>query len=126
MSKILVIDDSGLTRRILRSILEPAGYQVIEASEGKKAIESFSSEKPDLTLLDLTMEDMHGCLEVLKKLREIDKQVKVVIVTADIQSFTRKEAEEAGATAFLNKPLASELVLSTVNAIMSGGKSETQ
>jgi two-component system chemotaxis response regulator CheY len=125
MSKILVIDDSGLTRRILRSILEPAGYQVIEASEGKKAIESFSSEKPDLTLLDLTMEDMHG-LDVLKKLREIDKQVKVVIVTADIQSFTRKEAEEAGATAFLNKPLASELVLSTVNAIMSGGKSETQ
>jgi len=125
MSKILVIDDSSLTRRILRSILEPAGYQVIEASEGKKAIESFSLEKPDLTLLDLTMEDMHG-LEVLKKLREIDKQVKVVIVTADIQSFTRKEAEEAGATAFLNKPLAGELVLSTVTAIMSGGKSETQ
>lgn len=125
MSKILVIDDSGLTRRILRSILESAGYQVIEASEGKKAIESFSSEKPDLTLLDLTMEDMHG-LEVLKKLREIDNQVKVVIVTADIQSFTRKEAEEAGATAFLNKPLAGELVLSTVKAIMSGGKSETQ
>jgi two-component system chemotaxis response regulator CheY len=125
MSKILVIDDSGLTRRILRSILEPAGYQVIEASEGKKAIETFSSEKPDLTLLDLTMEDMHG-LEVLKKLREIDNQVKVVIVTADIQSFTRKEAEEAGATAFLNKPLAGELVLGTVKAIMSGGKSETQ
>ena len=125
MSKILVIDDSGLTRRILRSILEPAGYQVIEASEGKEAIESFSSEKPDLTLLDLTMEDMHG-LEVLKKLREIDKQVKVVIVTADIQSLTRKEAEEAGATAFINKPLAGELVLSTVKAIMSGGESETQ
>ncbi len=125
MSKILVIDDSGLTRRILRSILEPAGYQVIEASEGKQAIESFSSEKPDLTLLDLTMEDMHG-LEVLKKLREIDNQVKVVIVTADIQSFTREEAEEAGATAFLNKPLAAELVLNTVKAIMSGGKSETQ
>ena len=125
MPKILVIDDSGLTRRILRSILEPAGYQVVEASEGKKAIESFSSERPDLTLLDLTMEDMHG-LDVLKKLREIDKQVKVVIVTADIQSFTREEAEEAGATAFLNKPLAAELVLSTVKAIMSGGKSETQ
>jgi two-component system chemotaxis response regulator CheY len=121
MSKILVIDDSGLTRRILRSILEPAGHQVIEASEGKTAIESFSSEKPDLTLLDLTMEDMHG-LEVLKKLREIDNQVKVVIVTADIQSFTRKEAEEAGAIAFLNKPLAAEMVLRTVESIMSGGK----
>jgi two-component system chemotaxis response regulator CheY len=121
MSKILVIDDSGLTRRILRSILEPAGHQVIEASEGKIAIESFSSEKPDLTLLDLTMEDMHG-LEVLKKLREIDNQVKVVIVTADIQSFTRKEAEEAGAIAFLNKPLAAEMVLRTVESIMSGGK----
>ena len=110
---------------MLRSVLEPAGYQVVETSEGKKAIESFSSEKPDLTLLDLTMEDMHG-LEVLKKLREIDQQVKVVIVTADIQSFTRKEAEEAGATAFLNKPLAGELVLSTVKAVMRGGKSETQ
>jgi two-component system chemotaxis response regulator CheY len=119
MSKILVIDDSSLTRRILRSILEQAGHQVIEASEGKKAIESFSSEKPDLTLLDLTMEDMHG-LEVLKRLREIDNQVKVIIVTADIQSFTRKEAEEAGATAFLNKPLSDELVLSTVESIIRG------
>ena len=110
---------------MLRSVLEPAGYQVVETSEGKKAIESFSSEKPDLTLLDLTMEDMHG-LEVLKKLREIDQQVKVVIVTADIQSFTRKEAEEAGATAFLNKPFAGELVLGTIKAVMRGGKSETQ
>jgi two-component system chemotaxis response regulator CheY len=117
MSKILVIDDSGLTRRILRSILEPAGYQVIEASDGKKAIETFSSEKPDLTLLDLTMEDMHG-LEVLKKLREIDNQVKVVIITADIQSFTRKEAEEAGAIAFLNKPVSAEITLNTVKSIL--------
>jgi len=117
MSKILVIDDSGLTRRILRSILEPAGYQVIEAPDGKKAIETFSSEKPDLTLLDLTMEDMHG-LEVLKKLREIDNQVKVVIITADIQSFTRKEAEEAGALAFLNKPVSAEITLNTVKSIL--------
>jgi two-component system chemotaxis response regulator CheY len=117
MSKILVIDDSGLTRRILRSILEPAGYQVIEASDGKKAIETFSSEKPDLTLLDLTMEDMHG-LEVLKKLREIDNQVKVIIITADIQSFTRKEAEEAGALAFLNKPVSAEITLNTVESIL--------
>ncbi len=117
MSKILVIDDSSLTRRILRSILEPARYQVIEASEGKKAIELFASEKPDLVLLDLTMEDMHG-LEVLKKLREIDNRVKAVVVTADIQSFTRTEAEEAGAAAFLNKPLAAELVLSTVESIL--------
>ena len=73
MSKILVIDDSSLTRRILRSLLEPAGYQVIEASEGKEAIELFSSEKPDLTLLDLTMEDMHG-LEVSARLSGITIQ----------------------------------------------------
>jgi two-component system chemotaxis response regulator CheY len=125
MAKILVIDDSGLTRRILRSILEPAGYQVIEASEGKAAIELFSSEKPDLALLDLTMEDMHG-LEVLRKFRQIDEQVKVIIVTADIQSFTREEAEEAGAIAFLNKPVSAEMTLTTVKSVLGGEKSETQ
>ena len=119
MAKILLIDDSSLTRRILRSILDPAGYHVIEAPDGKTAIEVFSSEKPDLTLLDLTMEDMHG-LEVLKKLRQIDAQVKVIIVSADIQSFTRKEAEEAGASAFLNKPVSAEVTLNTVKSILGG------
>ena len=117
MAKILVIDDSGLTRRILRSILEPAGYQVVEASEGKAAIGLFSSEKPDLTLLDLTMEDMHG-LEALKKFRQMDEKAKVIIVSADIQSFTRKEAEEAGAIAFLNKPVSAEMTLDTIKSVL--------
>ena len=101
--KILIVDDSMLSRRTLRRILESAEYEVVEADDGMAALEVYFLEKPSLVLLDLVMKGMYG-LDVLVKLREMDQQARVVVASADIQSSTRKMVDEAGALGFINKP----------------------
>ena len=117
--KIMVVDDSALSRRTLRRILEGAGYSVVEAEEGMAALELYFIEKPELVLLDLVMKGMYG-LDVLAKLREMDAGARVVVASADIQSSTRAMAVEAGARAFINKPFGSENVLGAVESVLGG------
>jgi two-component system chemotaxis response regulator CheY len=119
MTKILVVDDSALARRRARGILEEAGYQVVEAEDGMTAIESYFVAKPDLVLLDLVMKGMYG-LEVLTKLREIDHQALVIIVSADVQTSSHDLVTQAGAAGFLSKPLVPEEILSLVRVTLSG------
>ena len=118
--KILIVDDSALSRRTLRRILESAGYEVVEADDGMTALELYFLEKPSLVLLDLVMKGMYG-LDVLVKLREMDPKALVVVASADIQSSTRKLVDEAGALAFINKPFVSEQVNATVEAALAEG-----
>jgi two-component system chemotaxis response regulator CheY len=118
MAKILIVDDSGLSRRMLRKILESGGHEVTEASDGMAAIEQFFLVKPDLVLLDLIMVGMQG-MEVLSKLRQMDPKVRVVVATADIQSSTREMAGAEGASGFLNKPFEGEAVLQVVRSVLS-------
>jgi len=120
VAKILVVDDSGMSRRTLRKILEPTGHEITEAEDGIAALEHFYIDKPDLVLLDLTMAGMYG-IEVLKKLREMDIQARVIVASADIQSSTRLMAEEAGAISFINKPFAVDQVLDAVRCALTGG-----
>jgi two-component system chemotaxis response regulator CheY len=119
MAKVLVVDDSSLSRRILRRILEEAGYTVTEATDGMIALEQYAVNKPDVVLLDVTMTDMNG-LEVLRQLRAMDADVRVVMATADVQSSTRTLAEAGGAVGFVIKPLTTEVVLQAVNAALAG------
>jgi two-component system chemotaxis response regulator CheY len=118
--KILIVDDSALSRRTLRRILESAGYEVVEADDGMIALELYFLEKPSLVLLDLVMKGMYG-LDVLVKLREMDPKALVVVASADIQSSTRKLVDEAGALAFINKPFVSEQVIAAVEAALTEG-----
>jgi len=124
-SKILIVDDSALSRRTLRRILESAGYEVVEADDGMTALEVYFLEKPVLVLLDLVMKGMYG-LDVLAKLREMDPKALVVVASADIQSSTRKMADEAGALGFIHKPFVPEQVIADVKtALAEGATSET-
>jgi two-component system chemotaxis response regulator CheY len=118
MAHILIVDDSALSRRILRRILEGVGHRVAEAEDGIVALERYFLTRPDLVLLDLTMPDMHG-LDVLTKLRSLDPQAQVIVVTADIQSSTQELAHAGGAVGFVTKPLNAENVLAAVNAVLS-------
>jgi two-component system, chemotaxis family, chemotaxis protein CheY len=123
--KILIVDDSALSRRTLRRILESAGYEAVEADDGMAALEIYFLEKPRLVLLDLVMKGMYG-LDVLLKLREMDPQVRAVVASADIQSSTRQMADEAGALGFINKPFVAEQVIAAVeSALAEGATSET-
>src|SRR3954469_14643800 len=112
-ARVLVVDDSALSRRTLRQILEPAGYEVAEAEDGIGALERYFLEKPDVVLLDLVMKGMYG-LDVLTKLRELDASACVIVVSADVQSSSQRMVEEAGASGFLNKPVDRQQLLDVV------------
>jgi chemotaxis protein CheC len=116
-AKILIVDDSSMSRRIVRGFLESGGHEVCEATDGLAALDRYSVEKPDLVLLDLVMAGMGG-LEVLQKLREIDSQARVIVATADIQHSTREMARRAGSRGFLNKPFQKEELLSGVKSAL--------
>jgi two-component system, chemotaxis family, chemotaxis protein CheY len=117
---VLIVDDSGFARRLLRQILERAGCTVDEVKGGMEALERYAQKKPDVVLLDIIMEDMNG-LAVLAKLRELDNNAKVVLATADAQMATRVEAEAAGAMGMVRKPFQPEQVLEAMEKVAGGG-----
>jgi two-component system chemotaxis response regulator CheY len=121
MAEILVVDDSNLSRRTSRRILESGGHAVREVADGMSALEQYALSRPDLVLLDVTMTDMNG-LEVLKQLRAIDPNARVVMATADVQSSTRELAIAGGAAGFVTKPLDAETVLSAVARALEGAR----
>jgi CheY-like chemotaxis protein len=103
MPRILVTDDSQLTRRILKAILVADGHEVLEAPSGSTALEMITTENPDCVFLDLLMPDMDG-FEVLNILTKRGIRVPVVVLTADIQKTVREKCMKMGAVYFLNKP----------------------
>ena len=118
MATIMIADDSGYTRRTHRRILESDGHVVHEAASGMAAIEGYFVHRPEVVLLDLTMEDMSG-LEVLARLREMDAAARVVVISADVQRTTLQLVADAGALRFLGKPVAPEELLATVRHVLS-------
>lgn len=121
MAKILIVDDSSLSRRILRTILAAEEHEIIEASDGLVGIETYVMEQPDLVLLDLAMPGMPGD-EVLEKIRELNQQAQVIIATADLQNLTKTKVLTAGAVGFVNKPFSRAKVLEAVNLVLSKAK----
>ncbi len=117
MAKILIVDDSAMSRRILRGILESGNHQVIEAEDGLLAIEKYFLDKPDLVMLDLIMRGMIG-LDVLQQLRQMDPRARVIVATADIQTSTRALTAQGGAVAFVTKPFDSKEILAAVRAAL--------
>jgi two-component system chemotaxis response regulator CheY len=120
---ILVVDDSAYARRLMRRNLEAAQHEVIEADGGMAAIEAYFLRRPEVVLLDLTMEDVSG-LDVLRKIKELDTNARVVVVSADVQSSTEDLVRAAGALAFLGKPVASPELLKQIDAAL--GKSHVE
>jgi two-component system chemotaxis response regulator CheY len=116
--KVLVVDDSGLARRRVRAILEPAGFEVVEAEDGMAALESYFVAKPDVVLLDLVMKGMYG-LEVLSRLREMDPGVRVIVVSADVQTSSHELVAQGGAAGFLVKPVDANEVLTLLRSTLA-------
>ena len=116
-AKILLVDDSGLARRNGRQILESAGYDVVEAEDGLSGLERYFLEKPDVVLLDLVMKGMYG-LEVLTRLREMDPDARIIVVSADVQTSSHELVAQGGAAGFLVKPVDANEVLTLVRSML--------
>lgn len=112
--KILIADDSQFMRESLKDILAEEKYEIVEAVDGKEALEKIETEKPDLVLLDVIMPEVDG-MEVLKK---IGKQAKIVVISAVGQDKMVNEAKELGALDYIIKPFENEKVIKAVKQIL--------
>lgn len=109
MARILIIDDSSFHRGIIRKTLLQAGYETIEAKNGREGLSRAHDDIPDLILLDLVMPEMDG-FTVLAELQK--EQNAVPVLSADIQEMTREQCLALGAAGFLNKPVkADDLIM---------------
>lgn len=101
--KLLIVDDQKGIRILLMEVFNSEGYETFEASNGKIALDIVKNEKPDLVLLDMKIPGMDG-LEILKNIRKIDTEIKVIMMTAYGELDMIKEAMELGALAHFTKP----------------------
>lgn len=103
MRKILIADDSRLSRAMTRRLLSQFNVEVVEASSGEEAIQVYEQTKPDAVILDLMMPGISG-QETLKRLRQIDPNARVIIMSADSQDSSVQEVLNTGAVYFVPKP----------------------
>jgi len=102
-SKILVVDDELLIQELLREFLQIKGYEVVTVSGGKEAISKLKAETFDLVLLDIKMPDMDG-IETLRRMKEMDENVNIIMVTGVLDKDIGEQAMELGAKDYVVKP----------------------
>ncbi len=111
MKKVLIVDDSRTSRRILKDILDRAGYEVIgEAVNGQEGFDQYVKLKPDIVTMDITMPVVDG-IESVKLIRKFDNNAKIIMITAAGQKEKMLEAVKYGASEFITKPFDEESVL---------------
>jgi CheY-like chemotaxis protein len=93
--KILVVDDEDSIRTLVKTMLKAEGRQVVLAAKGKDAIAMFQKERPNLTILDINMPDIDG-ITVLKQIRTIDPQAKVMVFTGGGEPSSGEPSEGIG------------------------------
>ncbi len=108
--KILIVDDQHSVRFGLRNLLESEGYRVLEAETGQQALAVITDQSPQLVLLDLKLPDSDG-LQLLPRIRAIDDEAPVIILTAHGSIETAISALKNGAENFLTKPFDADSLL---------------
>ena len=111
---ILLVDDEAHIRKYVALILKQLGVpKVIEAGNGEEAIASYQSAKPDLVLLDISMPLMNG-LETLKKLKEIDPECMIIMLTSMVNRQSIDEALALGAANYIRKDTPKEEIAQAI------------
>lgn len=116
--KILIVEDSMFVRNVIRKVIleHIPDCEVITATDGENGFNLYLEHRPDLITTDLLMPILSG-QEMLKKIREIDNETRVIVISADVQKATRDEIEEHGVVGFINKPVTGEKVDMLINLI---------
>jgi DNA-binding NtrC family response regulator len=104
MARILIVDDEQDVCDMLEKFLTIKGYEVSTALSGEDALALIKEERPHIVLLDIRMPEMDG-LECLESIKEIDKEIGVIMITAIKQEEVGKKAMELGAYDYITKPL---------------------
>lgn len=119
MQKILIVDDSATIRKMVRASLRALPAEFVEAANGLEAIEQVALGPVSLIILDLNMPDMHG-VDVLKFVRRHQggRDVPVIVLTTRGDDESRDTALSAGATQYLTKPFAPQVLLSAARDLL--------
>jgi two-component system response regulator (stage 0 sporulation protein F) len=112
--KVLIVDDQNGIRVLLVEVFSNEGYNTFQASNGKLALEIVRKESPDLVLLDMKIPGMDG-LDILKHIKQIDANMKVIMMTAYGELDMMKEATDLGALKHFTKPFDIDDLRNTVN-----------
>ncbi len=105
--KVLLVDDVDINLSMLEIFLGPAGFEVDTASNGNEAVRKFKEFKPDIVFMDLIMPEKDG-FEATREIKEINRSVPVIALTASIVDSVKELALESGVNGFMNKPFVPE------------------
>lgn len=123
MSKtILVVDDSVSMRQMVTFTLKGAGFEVVEAGDGKEAVGKLNGgAKPNLVITDLNMPNMDG-ISLIKEIRGMaaHKFTPVLMLTTESADDKKKEGQAAGATGWIVKPFNPDQMLATIKKVLPG------
>ncbi|MCK5579554.1 MAG: response regulator [Planctomycetes bacterium] len=125
MEKILVVDDEVFMRELLYNLLTRQGYQVVTSGNGVDALERLRSDRPDLIILDYKMTKMSG-LETLRKIREFDTTVDIIMLTGFATAELEKEAVTLGVSNFIQKNLSIEVFVKTIKNSIEKRKTKVE
>lgn len=120
-----MIDDSTFSRTLNTRALKDGGYEVSEAVNGLEGLSAVRRATPDCIILDMLMPVMGG-VEFLQEFRATNKELPIIVASADIQVSRRAECEALGISAFLNKPVQARDLISAVERAISACKSVVQ
>ncbi len=118
---VLVVEDEEALLMGLEENLKEAGYDVVTAQDGKKALEAATTKKPDLVLLDVMIPEISG-FEVCRKLRDKGASMPIIMLTARTDEFDKLHGFEMGADDYVTKPFSINELLARVKAVLKRGK----
>ncbi len=118
MAKILIADDAEFVRLNMRRMLASYNHQLIEACNGKEAIEIFKKELPDLVIMDITMPELDG-ISAVREIRKFKTDAKVIMCSSMGQQLKIIDAIQAGASDFIVKPYKEAHLMDAVNKALS-------
>ena len=116
MEKILIADDEELMRQLVIDFLKPEGYEIIEAADGKVALEKYHSEHPDLILLDVMMPIYDGWT-VCREIRR-ESTVPIMMLTAKGEEIDKLFAYDLGVDEYITKPFSPKILVAKIKALL--------
>jgi two-component system nitrogen regulation response regulator GlnG len=118
---ILIVDDEKPICAALASLVKAEGFKALTAGDGATALEKVRSESPDVMLTDIKMPGMDG-MELMRRTREVDPDLPVVMITAYAEVHGAVESIKAGAHDYLSKPFDNQDVLRVIHRALSERK----
>ena len=118
MARVLIVDDEESDRVVLRTILQRAGHEVVEAADGEEALEGYGDKGIEVVVTDLQMRNVHG-LELIMMLRDFTPRPGIIAISGTGED-QLDMAHMLGATKTLRKPIIPEELLAAVDLVLGG------